>query len=243
MLQIIKAFVIIFCLEYIILSIIKHLWAASKSSILLVVHNRTLGVTALQYATLSSTVISWSFALLYVFWTKSWLTVTRGFIPRKIQWHIHTGMWSLVNWWQEALMRHYIRGSWILMRTAVSLEDGLSLDGDRCISVIPQHPPFHMKEEALPVCKETITLKYMVVLKGLSLQQIWMYYKETLTKNLAELNTFKTSMSLGDQVKSYNWTLLRCLFTYIHTALKWLRGAKVLQVTLVEVSQWCFLET
>ena len=30
--------------------------------------------------------------------TKSWLKVTCGFIPRKIQWHIHTGQWSLVNW-------------------------------------------------------------------------------------------------------------------------------------------------
>ena len=68
MLQIIKAFVILFYLEYIILSIIKHLWAALKSSILPVVHNRTLGVTAYQYATFCSTVISWSFALLYVLW-------------------------------------------------------------------------------------------------------------------------------------------------------------------------------
>ena len=25
------------------------------------------------------------------------LHVTRGFIPKKIQWHIHTGLWSLVN--------------------------------------------------------------------------------------------------------------------------------------------------
>ena len=53
---------------------------------------------------------------------KAWCKVTRGFIPRMIQWHIHTGWWSLVNWWHEVLMRHYIRGSWILMRTAVSLE-------------------------------------------------------------------------------------------------------------------------
>ena len=30
--------------------------------------------------------------------TKSWLNITHGFIPRKIQWHIHTGQWSLVNW-------------------------------------------------------------------------------------------------------------------------------------------------
>ena len=34
---------------------------------------------------------------------------------------------------------------------------GLGLDGDQCIRVIPQHPPFIMKEEALPACKETIT--------------------------------------------------------------------------------------
>ena len=32
----------------------------------------------------------------------------------------------------------------------------LGLDGDRCIPVIPRHPPFSMKEEALPACKETI---------------------------------------------------------------------------------------
>ena len=52
---------------------------------------------------------------------KAWCLDTRGFIPKKIQWHIHAGLWSLVNWWREALMRHYIRCSWILMTAAVSL--------------------------------------------------------------------------------------------------------------------------
>ena len=52
---------------------------------------------------------------------KAWCLDTRGFIPKKIQWHIHAGPWSLVNWWCEALTRHYIRASWILMRVAVSL--------------------------------------------------------------------------------------------------------------------------
>ena len=42
------------------------------------------------------------------------------------------------------------------MRVAVGLMDGLGLDGDQCIRVIPQHPPFIVKEEALPACKETI---------------------------------------------------------------------------------------
>ena len=30
------------------------------------------------------------------------------------------------------------------------------------------------------------------------LQQIWMYYKEKIMKNLADLNTFETSMSPRD---------------------------------------------
>ena len=30
-------------------------------------------------------------------WYKAWYLDTRGFIPKKIQWHIHTGPWSLVN--------------------------------------------------------------------------------------------------------------------------------------------------
>ena len=34
------------------------------------------------------------------------------------------------------------------------------------------------------------------------MQQIWMYYKEKLMKNLADLNTFETSMSLRDRVRT-----------------------------------------
>ena len=54
------------------------------------------------------------------------------------------------------------------MTVAVGLMDGLGLDSNRCIRVIPQHPPFSMKEEALPACKETITRNITMVLKGLS---------------------------------------------------------------------------
>ena len=52
---------------------------------------------------------------------KAWCLDTHGFIPNKIQWHIHAGPWSLVNWWHEVLMRHYIRCPWILMTAAVGL--------------------------------------------------------------------------------------------------------------------------
>ena len=34
-----------------------------------------------------------------------------------------------------------------------------------------------------------------------------------------------------------------CLFTSVHTALKWLRGAKILQNTPVEKSRWLLWET
>ena len=135
---------------------------------------------------------------------KAWYLDTRGFILKKIQWHIHAGSWSLVNCWWEALTRHYIRCSWILMNAAVGLMDGLGLDGDRCIRVILRHPPFSMKEEALPACKETIVRNIPWSLRDRVMQQIWMYYREKLTKNLADLNTFKTSTSLRDQVTTSN---------------------------------------
>ena len=52
---------------------------------------------------------------------KAWYLETHGFILKKIQWHIHAGPWSLVNWWREVLTRPYIGCSWILMRAAVGL--------------------------------------------------------------------------------------------------------------------------
>ena len=58
------------------------------------------------------------------------------------------------------------------MNAAVSLMDGLGLDGDRCIRVIPQHPPFFMKEEALPACKEIIVRNMQWSLRDRVLQQI-----------------------------------------------------------------------
>ena len=58
------------------------------------------------------------------------------------------------------------------MNAAVSLMDGLGLDGDRCIRVIPRHPPFSMKEEALPVCKETIVRNIPWSLRDQVMQQI-----------------------------------------------------------------------
>ena len=133
---------------------------------------------------------------------KAWYLDTRGFILKKIQWHIHTGPWSLVNCWREGSTLPYKGCSWILITLAVGLTDGLGLDGDRCICVIPWHPPFSMKEEALPACKETIARNIQWSLRDRVMKQIWMYYKEKLMKNLADLNTFETSMSLRDRVTS-----------------------------------------
>ena len=74
-----------------------------------------------QWNTISSLELSPSCHHVARWWRKAWCLDTRGFIPKKIQWHIHAGLWSLVNWWREVLTRHYIRCSWILMRAAVSL--------------------------------------------------------------------------------------------------------------------------
>ena len=56
------------------------------------------------------------------------------------------------------------------MNAAVGLMDGLGLDGDRCM--IPRHPPFFMKEEALPACKETIVRNIQWSLRDRVMQQI-----------------------------------------------------------------------
>ena len=53
-----------------------------------------------------------------------------------------------------------------------------------------------------------------------------MYYKEKLTKNLADLNTFETSMSLRDRVLMLNEPYIPLLSTYVHTALS---GSEVLR--------------
>ena len=58
------------------------------------------------------------------------------------------------------------------MNAAVGLMDGLSLDGDRCIRVIPRHPPFFVKEEALPACKESIVSNIPWSLRDRVMQQI-----------------------------------------------------------------------
>ena len=61
-----------------------------------------------------------------------------GVYSKTIQWHTHAGSWSLVNCWREGSTLPYKGCSWILMNAAVGLMDGLGLDGDRCIRVIPR---------------------------------------------------------------------------------------------------------
>ena len=58
-------------------------------------------------------------------------------------------------------MRHYIRCSGILMNAAVGLMDGLGLDGDRCIRVIPRHPPFSIKKRLCLHAKKLLLEIYL----------------------------------------------------------------------------------
>ena len=167
------------------------------------------------------------------------------FILRRYKWHIHAGSWSLVNCWREALSKlHYIR---VLMNiNECGYRPSWMASALMVIGVsawYPDIPLSSMKEEALPACKETIVRNIPWSLRDRVMQQIWMYYKEKLTKNLADLNTFETNMSLRDRVTTSNEPYSLCLFTYVHTALKWLRGAKILQHTPVEKSQWHLWET
>ena len=67
--------------------------------------------------------------------------MTRGFILKTIQWHMHTGSWLLVNCWREGSYESLYNMLMNVNEVAVSLEDGLGLDGDRCIRVIPRQYP------------------------------------------------------------------------------------------------------
>ena len=97
---------------------------------------------------------------------KAWCLDTRGFIPKKIQWHIHTGLWSLVNCWHEVLTRHYIRCSWILMRAAVSL---MEWPRPWWWSVYPRDTPtspFHRERRGFACMQRNYYKKYTMVFKG-----------------------------------------------------------------------------
>ena len=62
---------------------------------------------------------------------------TRGLFQRRYNGTTRR-LWSLVNCWREGSTLPYKGCSWILMTLAVGLTDGLGLDGDRCIRVIPR---------------------------------------------------------------------------------------------------------
>ena len=57
------------------------------------------------------------------------------------------------------------------MRMAVSLEDGLGLDGDWCISMIPQHQP--SVGESPQISHLQIELNYLNLLKTYCILVIW----------------------------------------------------------------------
>ena len=103
-----------------------------------------------QWNTISSLELSPSCHHVMRWWRKAWYLDTHGFILKKIQWHIHAGPWSLVNWWCEALMRHYIRCSWILMRAAVGL---MEWPRPWWWSVYPRDTPTHSYREGYNGCQ------------------------------------------------------------------------------------------
>ena len=105
--------------------------------------------------------------------TKSWLKITRGFI---LGWYngtyIQAGGHSLTEW-HEVLMRHYIRGTWILMRWPVSLEE--------------RHRPLWWsvyQRDTSTKRSQHLIVKYsfFLLLDKINLMNILLYYKVNMYK-------------------------------------------------------------
>ena len=77
--------------------------------------------------------------------------------------------------------------------------DGMALMVISVSNVIPQHPPFIQKEEALNACKGLLHEIYNG--PEIQLHRFECITRKSLRKNLADLNTFETSVSLRDGVK------------------------------------------
>ena len=59
------------------------------------------------------------------------------FIPKTIQWHIHTGSWSIVNCWQEGPYEALYKRLMNINEMAIGLMQWLGLDGNRCMHDTP----------------------------------------------------------------------------------------------------------
>ena len=65
---------------------------------------------------------------------------------KTIQWHIHAGSWSLVNCLAGSLDEALYRVLMNINECGCRPYGWLGLDGNRCIRVIPRHPPFFVKK-------------------------------------------------------------------------------------------------
>ena len=68
------------------------------------------------------------------------------FILRRYRWHIHAGSWSLVNCFAGSLDEALYRVLMNINECGCRPYGWLGLDGNRCIHVIPRHPPFFVKK-------------------------------------------------------------------------------------------------
>ena len=68
------------------------------------------------------------------------------FILRRYKWHIHAGSLSLVNCLVGSLDEALYRVLMNINECRCRPYGWLSLDGNRCIRVIPKHPPFFVKK-------------------------------------------------------------------------------------------------
>ena len=81
---------------------------------------------------------------------KAWVFSNTWVYSKKDTLDIHTGWWSLVNYWREGSCETLYNVLMNINQMAVGLtagrSDGLALVANRCINVIPPTSSFHTKK-------------------------------------------------------------------------------------------------
>ena len=81
------------------------------------------------------------------------------FIPKVIQWHIHTGSWSIVNCWWEGSYEALYKRLMNINEMAIGLMQWLGLDSNWCMRDT-QHPPFSLKRGGFACMQRSYYKRY-----------------------------------------------------------------------------------
>ena len=143
---------------------------------------------------------------------------------RSIQWHIHAGSWSLVNWWREGKTLPYIGCSWILMNAAVGHMDGSAL---MVIGVSAWYPDTHYHLLHFPcgtnlLCGGQFAAKVNLLCSDLFALKHWYRVPTTIAANLLHSSQSAVWTNLHwniDETLPFTVYLLRGSICYVVTFL------------------------